>query len=261
MSAADARRRVILLLAPLGLLLVVGACNRPIVRNAARADDADSIDTWENPADGYTEERKALVKKLQRDGIEDERVLKVILKTPRHEFVPPAQKPHAYVDSALPIGEDQTISQPYIVAFMTWKLKPRKTDVVLEIGTGSGYQAAVLAPLVKHVYTIEIIESLGESAKERLKEMGYENITVRIGDGYKGWPEHAPFDKIIVTCAPTKPPQPLVDQLKEGGTMIIPCGEGWDQELYVLEKRDGKVEQRAVLPVVFVPMTGEAEGD
>jgi protein-L-isoaspartate(D-aspartate) O-methyltransferase len=211
------------------------------------------------PADDFAKARRAMVDGLRAHGIEDERTLDVMLQVPRHEFVPPDQRAFAYEDYPLPIGEDQTISAPYIVAFMTWKLDPKPTDTVLEIGTGSGYQAAVLSPLVKHVYTIEIIESLGKSAEKRLKRLGYDNVTVRVGDGYKGWPEHAPFDKIIVTCAPTHPPQPLLDQLREGGVMVIPYGELWDQNLYILKKRGGQVEQEAVLPVRFVPMTGEAE--
>jgi len=210
-------------------------------------------------ADPYEAARRAMVDGLRAEGMGDERVLEVMARTPRHEFVPGTYKPLAYQDTPLPIGEDQTISAPHMVAFMTWKLDPQPTDVVLEIGTGSGYQAAVLSPLVKHVYTIEIIEALGKSAEERLKRLGYQNVTVRVGDGYRGWPEHAPFDKIIVTCAPAKPPQPLIDQLKEGGTMVVPYGEMGAQELYVLTKHRGKVEQTAVLAVRFVPMTGEAE--
>jgi len=211
------------------------------------------------PTDEFAPARRAMVEGLRAEGIEDERVLEVMSRVPRHAFVPPDQQPLAYEDFPLPIGEDQTISAPYIVAFMTWKLDPQPTDVVLEIGTGSGYQAAVLSPLVKHVYTIEIVESLGKSAEERLARLGYENVSVRVGDGYQGWPEHAPFDKIIVTCAPTHPPQPLIDQLREGGVMVIPYGEMWDQNLHILRKQEGKVEEEAVLPVRFVPMTGEAE--
>ena len=157
----------------------------------------------------------------------------------------------------MPIGEGQTISQPYIAAFMTEKLAPKPTDVVLEIGTGSGYQAAVLAELVKHVYTVEIVETLAKRAKATLADLGYTNVTVRAGDGYKGWAEHAPFDAVIVTCAPAHIPQPLVDQLKEGGRMVIPVGD-YHQELVLLEKKLGEVEKKEVLPVVFVPMTGEA---
>jgi protein-L-isoaspartate(D-aspartate) O-methyltransferase len=211
------------------------------------------------PSDDFAKARQAMVERLRAEGIADEKVLDVMLRVPRHEFVPSDQRPFAYDDEPLPIGEDQTISAPYIVAFMTWKLAPKPTDSVLEIGTGSGYQAAVLSPLVKRVYTIEIVESLGKSAEDRLKRLGYANVSVRVGDGYQGWPEHAPFDKIIVTCAPTHPPQPLIDQLKEGGTMVIPFGELWAQDLYILTKRGGKVEQQSVLPVRFVPMTGEAQ--
>jgi protein-L-isoaspartate(D-aspartate) O-methyltransferase len=200
-----------------------------------------------------------MVDGLRAQGIRDQEVLDVMLRVPRHEFVPAEQRPWAYEDHPLPIGEDQTISAPYIVAFMTWKLEPKAADVVLEVGTGSGYQAAVLSPLVKHIYSIEIIESLGQAAETRLARLGYANVTVRVGDGYRGWPEHAPFDKIIVTCAPTKPPQPLIDQLKEGGVMVIPYGEPGAQDLHLLRKRAGRVEQEAVLPVAFVPMTGEAQ--
>lgn len=231
---------------------------QPEDETAAPGEQQGEAAQAEQP-DEYADARKAMVDRLRTDGIEDEKVLKVMLETPRHEFVPPDQRPFAYFDHPLPIGEDQTISAPYIVAFMTWKLAPRPTDVVLEIGTGSGYQAAVLAPLVKHVYTIEIIDTLGQKAEETLRRLKYENVSVRIGDGYRGWPEHAPFDKIIVTCAPTKLPQPLVDQLREGGVMVIPYGEKWNQVLYVLEKRDGEMVETGRLPVLFVPMTGEAE--
>lgn len=164
------------------------------------------------------------------------------------------------MDSPLPIRHDQTISAPSIVALMTELLKPAEDHVVLEIGTGSGYQAAVLAPLVKHVYTIEIIEPLAHSARSLLRELGYENVTVRAGDGYRGWPAHALFDGIIVTCAPDRVPEPLVEQLKEGGRMVIPVGEQQTgQELYVLTKEEGRIVQQSVLPVLFVPMTGEVQ--
>ena len=153
----------------------------------------------------------------------------------------------------------QTISQPYIVAFMTEHLDPKPTDRVLEIGTGSGYQAAVLAELVEEVYTIEIVEPLAQRAAADLKRLGYTNVYVRAGDGYQGWPEAAPFDAIIVTCAPEQVPQPLVDQLKEGGWMIIPVGPVGDQELVLLRKQDGRLDERAVLPVRFVPMTGQIQ--
>jgi protein-L-isoaspartate(D-aspartate) O-methyltransferase len=158
---------------------------------------------------------------------------------------------------ALPIGHSQTISPPFVVAYMTERLNPQPTDKVLEIGTGSGYQAAVLSPLVRDVYTIEIVEPLARKATKLLKRLHYDNVHVRAGDGYQGWPETAPFDAIIVTCAPERVPQPLVDQLREGGRMIIPVGRIEDQDLYLLQKKRGQVERRAVLPVRFVPMTGQ----
>lgn len=192
-------------------------------------------------------------------GIRDERVLRVMSQVPRHEFVPAAMRPYAYEDRPLPIGHEQTISQPYIVAFMTEQLQPRATDRVLEIGTGSGYQAAVLSKLVAEVYTIEIIEALARQAEKDLARLRYQNVHVRAGDGYQGWPEAAPFDAIIVTCAPDQVPQRLVEQLKDGGRMVIPVGEGLVQQLVLLEKKQGRVEQRAVLPVRFVPMTGKPD--
>ena len=190
-------------------------------------------------------------------GITDERVLAAMVKVPREEFVPVDQRGAAYEDGPLPIGYDQTISQPYIVAFMTEQLRPKPSDRVLEIGSGSGYQAAILAELVADVYTIEIVEPLAKSAEGTLQRLGYKNVHVRVGDGYKGWLEHAPFDAIIVTCAPEKVPQPLVDQLKDGGRMIIPVGERFAQQLYLLEKQNGRLRESAVLPVRFVPMTRE----
>jgi protein-L-isoaspartate(D-aspartate) O-methyltransferase len=193
--------------------------------------------------------------------ITNARVLAVMSRVPRHEFVPERLRRDAYTDYPLPIGHGQTISQPYIVAFMTERLEPKPTDRVLEIGTGSGYQAAVLSELVAQVYTIEIIDELAQRAAADLKRLGYTNVHVRAGDGYLGWAEAAPFDAVIVTCAPERVPQPLIDQLKEGGRMIIPVGRAWNQELVLLHKRGGKLEQHAVLSVSFVPMTGEAEGN
>src|SRR5262249_48250810 len=152
-------------------------------------------------------------------------------------FVSAELRPKAYLDQSLPIGHKQTISPPFIVAYMTETIDPQPTDRVLEIGTGSGYQAAVLANIVKEVYTIEIVEALGKQAAKRLKELGYANVRAKIGDGYKGWPEHAPFDKIIVTCSPEEVPQPLVDQLREGGKMMIPLGERYQQVFYQFEKQ------------------------
>jgi protein-L-isoaspartate(D-aspartate) O-methyltransferase len=199
--------------------------------------------------------KRMIERQIVARGITNERVLKVMVGIPRHELVPASHRHHAYEDQPVPIGYGQTISQPYIVAFMTEQLNPKPTDRVLEIGTGSGYQAAVLAGLVAEVYTIEIVKELAERAKTDLKRLGYTNLHVRAGDGYKGWPEKAPFDAVIVTCAPDAIPQPLIDQLKEGGRMVIPVGSGFNQDLYVLEKKGGKVEKRAVLPVRFVPMT------
>jgi len=193
-------------------------------------------------------------------GITNARVLAAMGRVPRHEFVPERLRAQAYDDHPLPIGYGHTISQPFIVAFMTEQLEPKPADRVLEIGTGSGYQAAVLAGLVTKVYTIEIVEELAARAAADLKRLGYTNVQVRAGDGYQGWPEAAPFDAIIVTCAPERVPQPLVDQLKDGGRIIIPVGSRWSQELVRLRKHGGKLEQRTVLPVSFVPMTGEVEG-
>ncbi len=192
-------------------------------------------------------------------GIQDARVLAAMRTVPRHEFVPEEFRLGAYDDRPLPIGHGQTISQPFIVAFMTEQLQPQPTDKVLEIGTGSGYQAAVLSGLVKEVFTIEIVAPLAKRAEADLRRLGYPNVFVQAGDGYQGWPEHAPFDAIIVTCAPDQVPQPLIEQLKEGGRMVIPVGpDGGEQALYLLEKRGGEVKQRAVLPVRFVPMTRQA---
>jgi protein-L-isoaspartate(D-aspartate) O-methyltransferase len=206
----------------------------------------------------YARERHEMVEKqLAGAGrnIRNRRVLDAMASVPRHEFVPPGFRRLAYQDEPLPIGFQQTISQPYIVAFMTEALDPKPADRVLEIGTGSGYQAAVLSKLVAEVYTIEIITALAERARTDLERLGYSNVKVRAGDGYQGWPEHAPFDAIIVTCAPEQVPQPLVDQLMEGGRMIIPVGGSGDvQQLYLLRKRGGKTEQQAVLAVRFVPM-------
>ncbi len=213
------------------------------------------------PGDRYTEARRDMVtNQLRARGIANEKVLSAMSRVPRHEFVPTLFRSLAYADRPLPIGHDQTISQPYIVAFMTEALKPAPTDRVLEIGTGSGYQAAVLAELVAKVYTIEIVQPLGERASADLARLKYDNVHVRIGDGYEGWPEHAPFDAIIVTCSPEHVPQPLADQLRDGGRMIIPVGDPKSgQELFLLEKRGTKVVQRAVMPVRFVPMTGRAK--
>jgi protein-L-isoaspartate(D-aspartate) O-methyltransferase len=207
----------------------------------------------------YTELRKAMIKNdIERRGVKDHRVLEAMMHVKRHEFVPKHLRKYAYSDEPLPIGEDQTISQPYIVAFMTEHLNLKREDKVLEIGTGSGYQAAVLAEIVDSVYTIEIIDVLAKRAKKKLEELGYKNIFVRSGDGYAGWPEEQPFDVIIVTAAPERIPQPLVEQLKVGGRMILPVGNV-TQELKLIEKTVEGYSKRPLLPVRFVPMTGEIE--
>ena len=194
-------------------------------------------------------------------GIKNQRVIESMGRTPRHEFVPETfrERGLAYEDMGLPISEQQTISSPFIVAFMTEAIDPQPTDRILEIGTGSGYQAAVLSSLVKDVYTIEIVESLGRRARKTLERLQYHNVHTLIGDGFKGWPEHAPFDKIIVTCSPERVPQPLVDQLKDGGLMVIPVGQRYQQTLYLMQKRNGKLERESLRPTLFVPMTGAAE--
>jgi protein-L-isoaspartate(D-aspartate) O-methyltransferase len=183
-------------------------------------------------------------------------VMTAMGRVPRHRFVPSLQQDFAYENRALPIGEGQTISQPFLVALMTDLLDPKPGDTVLEVGTGSGYQAAVLAELVAKVYTIEIVEPLGRRAMQLLNELGYRNIEVRIGDGYNGWPEAAPFDSIVVTAAPAEIPKPLIDQLKRGGRMVIPGGASDMQYLLLVEKRpDGTTATRRTLPVRFVPFT------
>jgi protein-L-isoaspartate(D-aspartate) O-methyltransferase len=189
-------------------------------------------------------------------GIREPRVIEAMRQVPRHLFMPPAERDRAYADAPAPIGEGQTISQPYIVALMTELVRPQPSDVVLEVGTGSGYQAAVLSRLVKHVYTIELEEVLGRRATAALREQEYDNITVRVGDGYGGWPEHAPFDVIMVTAAPEHVPQPLIDQLKPGGRLIVPVGPRYTvQQLQLIEKNAaGDVTTKTVSPVMFVPL-------
>ena len=196
---------------------------------------------------------------IEREGVKNPRVLASMRQVPRHEFMPLSQRQFAYHDAALAIGYKQTISPPFIVAYMTEAIDPQPDDVVLEIGTGSGYQAAILSSLVKTVYTIEIVEQLGRQAAERLKRLDYDNVHTKVGDGYLGWPEHAPFDKIIVTCSPENVPQPLVDQLKDGGKMIIPLGERYRQVFHLYEKQDGKLKATKLINTLFVPMTGESE--
>jgi protein-L-isoaspartate(D-aspartate) O-methyltransferase len=205
-------------------------------------------------------QREVMVRdQIAARGISDPATLEALRTVPRHEFLPLRLRSEAYADYPLPIGHGQTISQPYIVAFMTEAIRPQPGEKILEIGAGSGYQAAVLAQMGADVYTIEIVEPLAEMARQTLERLGYRNAHVKHGDGYRGWPEHAPFDAIIVTCAPDKIPAPLIEQLRDGGRMIIPVGSGMNQELVLLRKTGDKIEQQSVLPVRFVPMTGEAQ--
>ena len=202
--------------------------------------------------------RQELVRALETQGIRDSTTLAALRRVPRHEFVPHAHRARAYENRPLPIGHEQTISQPYIVAFMTEAVRPRRGMNVLEVGTGSGYQAAVLADIGCRVYTIEIIGELADSARERLQRLGYTDVQVRHGDGYAGWPEHAPFDAILLTAAPERVPPALVAQLARGGRLVAPVGEeGAIQKLVLLEKDgQGKVTEKELLPVRFVPMRG-----
>ncbi len=198
--------------------------------------------------------RNAMVDEyIVKEGITNRRVIAAIRKVPRHEFVLTAFISKAYWDGAWPIGHKQTISPPFIVAYMTEVIDPQPTDRVLEIGTGSGYQAAVLGELAKEVYSIEIVEPLGQAAAVRLKKLGYKNVFTKVGDGYQGWAEHAPFDKIIVTCSPEKVPAPLVAQLREGGKMIVPLGERYQQVFHEFEKKDGKLIRKNSSPRCLCP--------
>jgi len=207
----------------------------------------------------YAERRERMVEtQIETRGVKNKLVLDAMRKVPRHLFVAEGLRDVAYTDGPLPIGEEQTISQPYIVALMTELLGLKGGEKVLEIGTGSGYQAAILAEIANEVYTIEIICPLAEKAERKLKEMGYKNITVRCADGYQGWQEHAPFDGVMVTAAPDHIPQPLVDQLKIGGKLVIPVGDLF-QELVVVTKTEKGIKKENIIPVRFVPMTGEAE--
>lgn len=214
------------------------------------------------PADDFAGARRRMVEEqIRARGVTAPRVLAAMEAVPRHLFVPEGERQRAYTDSPLPIGAGQTISQPYIVALMTSLLDVQPGDRILEVGTGSGYQAAVLSRLARRVYTVEILEPLANRARRTLAALGYDNVHVRVGDGYQGWPEEAPFDGIIVTAAPRHVPEPLLRQLKTGGKLVIPVGEGY-QDLEVLTKRaGGGFDRTKVLPVRFVPMTGQVQRD
>lgn len=259
------------------LLLTGTAVNRHLVAHSdtRRAHDTFSIhrkDTVESGSDTLTwhrprfpereEERHRLVEEgIRQRGITDTKVLDAMRRVPRHLFVPGDQRAHAYLNRPLPIGHQQTISQPYIVAYMTRALDLKAGDKVLEIGTGSGYQAAVLSEITPHVYTIEIVEPLGKQAIERFKKLGYSTITTKIGDGYKGWSEHAPFDAIILTAAAGRIPPPLLDQLKPGATMVMPSGDVNEPQILIkiTKTEEGEINKERLLPVRFVPMTGEVQ--
>jgi protein-L-isoaspartate(D-aspartate) O-methyltransferase len=229
-------------------LWLLAACSQKSVPAEAGPSEADARD----------EERLRMVsRQIESRGVRDRAVLAAMRAVPRHRFVPASEQASAYADHPLPIGYQQTISQPYIVAFMTELAAVKPGDTVLEVGTGSGYQAAVLAEMGVKVYSIEIVAPLAEQASETLAALGYD-VTVRHGDGYAGWPEHAPFDAILVTAAPPKIPEPLERQLEVGGRLVIPVGEYFQSLLVVTRTRDG-YRQKDVLPVRFVPMTGEAQ--
>jgi protein-L-isoaspartate(D-aspartate) O-methyltransferase len=209
-------------------------------------------------ADAFSVRREQMVRQIEDRGVRSPDTLRVMRATLRHLFLPSALQSRAYEDRPLPIGYDATISQPYIVALMTELLEPSRPHRVLEIGTGSGYQAAVLAQLVGHVYTIEIVPALAQSAQQTLRRLGYSNVSVRQGDGYRGWPEEAPFDRVILTASPPEIPQTLIDQLARGGRLVAPVGRPGGQELVLIEKKaDGTLRRRSVGAVAFVPMKPE----
>ena len=243
--------RLVQLLAVCGAGVAILPTGRAGEPEARTAQDAGNEARW-------AAERAEMVRsQIATRDIRDPRVLEAMREVPRHRFVPLDYRDRAYLDRPLPIGLRQTISQPYIVAVMTELLRPESTDRVLEIGTGSGYQAAVISRLVAKVYTIEIVPELAERAAKTLAELGYSNVEVTSGDGYRGIPSEAPFDGILVTAAPDEIPQPLIDQLAVGGRMVIPVGNFY-QQLIVVEKTDAGIRKRSVFPVRFVPMTGEA---
>jgi protein-L-isoaspartate(D-aspartate) O-methyltransferase len=237
---------------PVALALLLLGCARrtepaPSPSSAVAAPEADAA----------TRARRRMVdEQLVRRGIVDPSVLAAMARVPRHEFVPPHLRDRAYEDHPLPIGDEQTISQPYIVALMTELLHVGRKSRVLEVGTGSGYQAAILGELAETVYTVEILDGLARSAAERLKRLGYVHVEVRAGDGWLGWPEHAPFDAIVVTAAPEQVPPALLEQLAPGGRLVIPVGVGENQDLLVFERTPAGVERHEITPVRFVPMTG-----
>ena len=235
----------------LAVLLLMPGCG-------ANSDSSDAGPSAADPT-RQAERDRMVERQIVERGVKDQAVLRAMRRVPRHRFVPVSYAPQAYWDGPLPIGYGQTISQPYVVAFMTEALGLRGDAKVLEIGTGSAYQTAVLAELARDVYSIEIVKPLTERAAATLKELGYTNVTVRVGDGYQGWPEHAPYDAILVTAAPDHLPQPLLDQLAGGGRMILPLGKKFSQDLTLIRRTPKGYERTKLLPVAFVPMTGEAQ--
>lgn len=242
---------------PLSLLSAVLLCSCSSSQEAlvlSRGSELPRADSAQQ-----REARERMVREqIQARDVRDPRVLEALRKVPRHLFVPEPMQANAYDDTPLPIGLGQTISQPYIVGFMSEALELKPQDRVLEVGTGSGYQAAVLSVLVREVYSIEIVEALGKAAQGRLARLGYSNVKCRIGDGYRGWPDAAPFDAIIVTAAADHVPPPLLDQLREGGRLVIPLGS-FEQDLVLIRRTPKGLERQTLLPVRFVPMVGEAE--
>ena len=232
----------------LALITILALFAANVQQAAAQAQSSRMIEAARN---------RMVDEEIVAAGVTNQRVIRAMRTVPRHEHVPYSHRRYAYYDMALPIGDSQTISPPFVVAYMTEALDPQLSDKVLEIGTGSGYQAAVLSHLVKEVYTIEIVEPLGKRAAKVLAQ--YPNVKSKVGDGYQGWPEYAPFDKIIVTCSPEKVPPKLVEQLKDGGRMIVPVGQRYTQNLYLFKKENGQLIREALRPTLFVPMTGQAE--
>jgi protein-L-isoaspartate(D-aspartate) O-methyltransferase len=247
------------------LAAVVGAVTTPAVSSRTQGDQSQQDQSQQNQSqpvqrdDPWLSPRREMVEQqIHERGVNQPEVLRAMESVPRHLFIPDESRDKAYGDAPLPIGWGQTISQPYIVALMTELLDLDRRDKVLEIGTGSGYHAAVLSKVAGQVFTIEIIDELGKQARGTLHQLGYQNVHVRVGDGYKGWPEEAPFDAIILTAAPPKIPQPLLDQLKVGGRMVVPVGS-FVQDLLLITKTAQGIEKRTVAPVRFVPMTGEVQ--
>jgi protein-L-isoaspartate(D-aspartate) O-methyltransferase len=249
-SGQPARLLNLLLILTIGIEISIGAAGTVLAQDSAASAVDPLVAARNRMVDRHLVER----------GIKDPRVLEAFRTVPRHLFVPKESRRLAYEDESISIGEGQTITPTYDVAFMTEALQPKPTDRIYEVGTGSGYQAAILSRLVKDVYSVEIHEPLGQRAAKVLAELKYDNVHTRVGDGYAGWPDEAPFDAVIVTCAPEKIPAPLVEQLREGGRLLIPLGDRYNQSLFIYTKKDGKLDAgKKLKPTLFVPMTGQAQ--